>query len=52
MCQLCALLLDLIMIDATGYFLLDVLGCEASCDLSNVIEHVMLNVLCNKTRIL
>ncbi len=47
-----ALLLELIVIDATGYFLLYTLGCEASCDLSDVMKHVMLNVLCNKTRIL
>lgn len=28
------------------------LGCEASCDSSDVIEHVVLNLLCDKTRIL
>jgi len=35
-----------------GTLLLYILGCEAICDLSDVIEHVSLNVLCNKTRIL
>ena len=47
----CALLLDLIVIDATGYFVAYIRGCEAICDLSDVIEHASLNVLCNKTRI-